>query len=58
MARSAISNISNDLQSDSGGILFSIIQGEQLEFPVTISFIENSKAIATMALGGFSAQHE
>jgi len=41
MARSLITSTDEDLQSDSGGVLFSIVQGEQLEFPVTINFIQN-----------------
>jgi hypothetical protein len=43
MARSLITTTSaNDLQSDSGSVLFSFVQGEQLEFPVTLSFLENA----------------
>lgn len=42
MARKFITNVTTDLQDDSGNVLFSIIQGEQLEFPVTLSFLENA----------------
>jgi hypothetical protein len=42
MARSSIVNIVEDLQSDSGSVLFSFVQGEALEFPVTLSFIDNA----------------
>jgi hypothetical protein len=40
MARTKITTTSDDLIDDSGNILWSTIQGEQLEFPVTLSFIE------------------
>lgn len=42
MARKLITNVTDDMQDDSGAVLFSIIQGEQLEFPVTLSFVENA----------------
>lgn len=42
MARSQIENIQESLQSDSGAVLFSIVQGEQFEYPVTLSFIQNA----------------
>lgn len=42
MARTLIAAQTNDLQSDSGAVLFSFVQGEQLEFPVTLSFIDNT----------------
>lgn len=41
MARSLITEVTDDLQSDSGAVLFSFVQGEQLEFPITLSFINN-----------------
>jgi hypothetical protein len=31
----------NDLLSDGGAILWSFVQGEQLEFPLTLGFVEN-----------------
>ncbi|MDH5182254.1 MAG: hypothetical protein OEX12_00055 [Gammaproteobacteria bacterium] len=40
MARSKITNISNDLTSDGGGVLISLIQGEQDEFPITLNFVD------------------
>jgi len=40
MARSAITATSNDLQADSGSVLWSLIQGEQLEFPVALNFMD------------------
>lgn len=39
MARSSISNTTNDLMSDSGAVLWSFVKGEQLEFPITLDFI-------------------
>ena len=42
MARSQIERIEEQLQSDSGAVLFSIVQGEQFEYPVTLSFIQNA----------------
>jgi hypothetical protein len=42
MARTLITAKTEDLQSDSGSVLFSFVQGEQLEFPVTLAFIENT----------------
>ena len=39
MARSPLSNPTVDVNSDSGSVLWSLIQGEQLEFPVQLSFI-------------------
>lgn len=42
MSRSAIVNPTADLQSDSGSVLWSLVRGEQLEFPITLSFLENA----------------
>jgi len=41
MARSQLTSTSQDLVSDSGAVLWSLIYGEQLEFPVTLSFIDD-----------------
>lgn len=41
MARSAINAISSDPIDDSGSVLWSIIKGEQLEYPATLSFLSN-----------------
>ena len=41
MARSMLADTTTDLQPDSGSVLWSIVQGEQLEYPVTLKFIEN-----------------
>ena len=43
MARSAITAITDDLIDDSGSVLWSLIQGEQLEFPIVLNFV----AVAT-----------
>jgi hypothetical protein len=40
MARSSLLQNLIDLQSDSGSILWSMVQGEQLELPVVLNFIE------------------
>lgn len=43
MARSRIIKPDvNDLISDAGSVLFSLVKGEQLEFPVTLNFIEDA----------------
>jgi hypothetical protein len=42
MARSSLILPTIDLQSDSGSVLLSLVIGEQLEFPVTLAFIENT----------------
>lgn len=42
MSRAPIANPTTDLQSDSGSVLWSIVRGEQLEFPINLSFIENA----------------
>jgi hypothetical protein len=41
MARSRLVDPINDLISDGGAILWSFVQGEQLEFPLTLGFVEN-----------------
>lgn len=43
MARSRITDTDRkDLISDAGSVLFSLVQGEQLEFPVTLNFVEDA----------------
>jgi hypothetical protein len=42
MARSSLVVTTEDLISDSGSVLWSIVKGEQLEYPVTIEFIQDS----------------
>jgi hypothetical protein len=42
MARSSLINPTEDLITDSGAILWSFVKGEQLEFPITLNFIENA----------------
>jgi hypothetical protein len=41
MARSKLTEIEDDLITDSGSVLWSFIKGEQLEFPITMNFIED-----------------
>lgn len=42
MARSQVTEIVTDPISDSGAVLWSIVRGEQLEFPVTLNFLTNA----------------
>lgn len=42
MARSPTTSVSVQAQGDSGGVLWSFIQGEQLAFGVTLGFIINT----------------
>jgi len=41
MARSRFAEPINDLMTDSGAVLWSFVKGEQLEYPVTLTFLEN-----------------
>ena len=41
MARSALTSISSDPIDDSGSVLWSIIKGEQLEYPATLAFLSD-----------------
>lgn len=42
MARSRLTNTSQDLISDGGAVIWSFVKGEQLEFPITLNFIEDA----------------
>jgi len=42
MARSQLSAVSTDISSDDGSVLWSLVQGEQLEYPVTLNFLTNA----------------
>lgn len=42
MARARLTNTTNDLQADDGAVLWSFIQGERLEFPITCDFLTNA----------------
>jgi hypothetical protein len=42
MARSRLTNTTQDLVTDSGAVLWSLVKGEQLEFPVTLNFVEDA----------------
>jgi hypothetical protein len=46
MARSRLTNTTQDLIADSGSVLWSFVKGEQLEFPVTLNFIEDASVKA------------
>jgi hypothetical protein len=41
MARSSLTTGGISLVSDTGGVLFPLVQGEQLEFPVSVEFLSN-----------------
>jgi hypothetical protein len=42
MARSPITDTSSDINTDSGAVLWSVVKGEQLEFPITMNFITDA----------------
>jgi len=42
MARSRLTNTTQDLIADSGAVLWSFVKGEQLEFPITLNFVEDA----------------
>jgi hypothetical protein len=44
MARSRLLDPTNDIITDGGDVLWSFVRGEQLEFPVTLNFVENAMA--------------
>jgi hypothetical protein len=44
MARARLTETTDDLVTDSGAVLWSFVKGEQLEFPVTLNFVENVTA--------------
>lgn len=46
MARSRLLNPTSDLMSDGGTVLFSLVQGEQIEYPITLDFL-SSVAVTT-----------
>jgi hypothetical protein len=41
MARSSLLETSDDLINDSGSVLWSFVKGEQLEFPISLNFVED-----------------
>jgi hypothetical protein len=46
MARSKITDTTEDLMTDSGAVLWSFVKGEQLEFPITLDFIESTSSVS------------
>jgi hypothetical protein len=46
MARSRLTNTSQDLIADGGAVLWSFVKGEQLEFPITLNFVEDASVKA------------
>lgn len=47
MARSRLTNTTQDLIADGGAVLWSMVKGEQLEFPVVLNFVEDASVKAT-----------
>ena len=47
MARSRLTNTTQDLITDGGSVLWSMVKGEQLEFPITLTFIEDASVKPT-----------
>jgi hypothetical protein len=47
MARSRLTNTTQDLIADSGAVLWSFVKGEQLEFPVSLNFVEDASVKLT-----------
>jgi len=47
MARSRLTNTTQDLIADGGGVLWSFVKGEQLEFPVVLNFVEDASVKAS-----------
>lgn len=42
MARSRLTNTTQDLIADGGAVLWSFVKGEQLEFPIVLNFVEDA----------------
>jgi hypothetical protein len=47
MARSRLTNTTQDLIADSGAVLWSFVRGEQLEFPIALNFVEDASVKST-----------
>jgi len=47
VARSRLTDTTLDLVTDAGAVLWSVVKGEQLEFPVTLNFITDASVKAT-----------
>jgi hypothetical protein len=47
MARSRLTNTTQDLVTDAGAVLWSLVKGEQLEFPVILNFVEDASVKPT-----------
>lgn len=47
MARSRLTNTTQDLIADGGAVLWSFVKGEQLEFPITLNFVEDASVKPT-----------
>lgn len=46
MARSRLTNTTQDLVADGGAVLWSLVKGEQLELPITLNFVEDASVKA------------
>jgi hypothetical protein len=47
MARSRLTDPTLDLVTDAGAVLWSMVKGEQLEFPITLNFISDASVKST-----------
>ena len=55
MARSSITSTSDDLIDDSGSVLISLIQGESMDFPINLNFldvIDNTYSLEAVVIEG------
>jgi len=45
MARAILTDLKEDLITDSGAVLWSLVRGEQLEFPLELNFLNNASLL-------------
>ncbi len=58
MARAKLTVIEDDLINDGGSVLWSFVKGEQLEFPITLSFITDASKAYTFEAVVIEANNE
>jgi hypothetical protein len=58
MARAKLTVIEDDLINDGGSVLWSFVKGEQLEFPITLSFITDASKNYTFEAVVIEANNE
>jgi hypothetical protein len=58
MSRSKLTVIEDDLINDGGNVLWSFVKGEQLEFPITLSFITDASLAYTFEAVVIEAANE